>query len=152
MTLDLTPASSTAEVSAGAKKSNPRPAHDPALDGIRGLAILMVFVFHYGGGLQSQNTAVRILGYLTQTGWIGVILFFALSGFLITGIVWDSIGQKHLLLNFYARRALRILPIYYVVLLAALIFGYSNGYLADMKSLWIMSSSFRTFPTSGTAL
>jgi peptidoglycan/LPS O-acetylase OafA/YrhL len=146
MTLDLTPASPTAEVSAGAQKSNPRPAHDPALDGIRGLAILMVFVFHYGGGLQSQNTAVRILGYLTQTGWIGVILFFALSGFLITGIVWDSIGQKHLLLNFYARRALRILPIYYVVLLAALIFGYSNGYLADMKSLWIYVVFLQNFP------
>ena len=51
----------------------------------------MVYVFHFGGGLQSPHPLIRFLGYLTQTGWIGVVLFFALSGFLITGILWDSL-------------------------------------------------------------
>src|ERR1700691_6305962 len=90
----------------------PSPRRDPALDGLRGLAVLMVFVFHYGGGLQSSHLALRMLGYVTQAGWTGVVLFFALSGFLITGSLWDSLGSRHLLRNFYVRRALRILPLY----------------------------------------
>jgi peptidoglycan/LPS O-acetylase OafA/YrhL len=127
--------------------SKPRASHDPALDGLRGVAILMVFVFHYGGGLQSQKPLLRVLGYITQTGWVGVILFFALSGFLITGIVWDSIGQRRLLLNFYARRALRILPLYFVVLLAALIYGLVQGsLLKDLKPLWIYLFFLQNFP------
>ena len=86
----------------------------------------MVFVFHYGGGLQSSHHSVRILGYLTQTGWIGVVLFFALSGFLITGGLWDSLqdAPTHklaVLRNFYVRRALRILPLYFAALLAAVV-------------------------------
>jgi peptidoglycan/LPS O-acetylase OafA/YrhL len=98
-------------------RSQPAPAHrDPALDGFRAIAVLMVYLFHYGGGLGSPNPLARALGYLTQTGWIGVIFFFALSGFLITGILWDSIGQRHWLRNFFTRRALRIFPLYYFAL------------------------------------
>jgi peptidoglycan/LPS O-acetylase OafA/YrhL len=93
------------------------PAHrDPALDGLRGIAVLMVFLFHYGGGLKSPHFAVRLLGYLTAAGWTGVVLFFTLSGFLITGSLWDSKGNPHWLRNFYARRFLRILPLYYTAL------------------------------------
>jgi peptidoglycan/LPS O-acetylase OafA/YrhL len=100
---------------------------NPALDGLRGIAILLVFFFHYGGGLRSTHTLVRLLGYLTETGWTGVILFFALSGFLITGSLWDSIGERRVLLNFYARRALRILPLYYLVLCVALFASVARG-------------------------
>jgi peptidoglycan/LPS O-acetylase OafA/YrhL len=89
---------------------------DPALDGLRGIAVLMVFLFHYGGGLKSPHLAVRLLGYLTAAGWTGVVLFFTLSGFLITGSLWDSRGASHWFRNFYARRFLRILPLYYTAL------------------------------------
>jgi peptidoglycan/LPS O-acetylase OafA/YrhL len=100
---------------------------DPALDGLRGIAILLVYLFHYGGGLRSSNSIVRVLGYLTEAGWTGVILFFALSGFLITGSLWDSIGERRILLNFYARRVLRIFPLYYLALLIAIFASVARG-------------------------
>ena len=94
---------------------------DPALDGLRGIAVLMVFLFHYGGGLKSPHLAVRLLGYLTAAGWTGVVLFFTLSGFLITGSLWDSRGNPHWFRNFYARRFLRIFPLYYTALVLSAI-------------------------------
>ncbi|WP_263379161.1 acyltransferase family protein [Granulicella paludicola] len=105
----------------------PSPSRDPALDGLRGLAVLLVFCFHFGGGLSSPNPFVHALGVLVQAGWIGVVLFFALSGFLITGSLFDSLSEPHLLRNFYARRALRTLPLYYFVLLLALIGAVLHG-------------------------
>jgi peptidoglycan/LPS O-acetylase OafA/YrhL len=100
---------------------------DPALDGLRGVAILLVFIFHYGGGLRSSNALLRVLGYFTEAGWTGVILFFALSGFLITGSLWDSRDERDVLRNFYARRILRIFPLYYAVVLIALIAAVARG-------------------------
>jgi peptidoglycan/LPS O-acetylase OafA/YrhL len=100
---------------------------DPALDGLRGVAILLVYLFHYGGGLRSSHPLVRALGYLTEAGWVGVILFFALSGFLITGSLWDSLGEPRLLFNFYARRVLRIFPVYYLAVSAGLIAAVARG-------------------------
>ena len=80
--------------------------HIPALDGYRGLAILLVMCYHFGG--------------LLPWGWVGVDLFFVLSGFLITGILAGSSrpmsGRK--LLRFYRNRILRIVPAYYLVLFA----------------------------------
>jgi peptidoglycan/LPS O-acetylase OafA/YrhL len=105
----------------------PKTQRDAALDGLRGLAVLMVFVFHYGGGLQSSDPAIRLLGYFTQACWTGIVLFFALSGFLITGSIWDSIGQKKRLRNFYVRRALRILPLYFATLIACASLALYNG-------------------------
>ena len=100
---------------------------DPALDGLRGVAILLVYIFHYGGGLRSPHAAVRGLGYFAETGWTGVILFFALSGFLITGSLWDSREQPHALRNFYLRRVLRIFPLYYAIVLIALLAAVARG-------------------------
>jgi peptidoglycan/LPS O-acetylase OafA/YrhL len=100
---------------------------DPALDGLRGIAILLVYLFHYGGGLRSSHSVIRTLGYLTATGWTGVILFFALSGFLITGSLWDSLGEQRVLFNFYARRALRIFPLYYLAVFAAIVAAVARG-------------------------
>ncbi len=106
----------------GAVPSAASPPHEhaprnPALDGLRGAAALLIFLFHYGGGLRSHHPVVRAFGELTQAGWIGLSLFFALSGFLITGVLWDAAPQPHRLRNFYARRALRILPLYLFALL-----------------------------------
>lgn len=96
-----------------------RMPHITALDGVRGLAILLVLLFHL---LRSNDTLtssalVNLILKLRDTGWIGVDLFFALSGFLITGILFDSLSNPHYFRNFYVRRVLRIFPLYYGVLL-----------------------------------
>lgn len=88
----------------------------PSLDGVRGIAILLVLVFH---SLLVNEDAMPIgpVYAVAASGWVGVDLFFVLSGFLITGILLDAPRGRRGLLNFYARRALRILPLYYAALL-----------------------------------
>lgn len=85
----------------------------PELDSLRGVAILLV-VFYYGffwsNGLAGLSGAAKLFVSLTRFGWLGVNLFFVLSGFLITGILIDSRAKKHYFRRFYVRRALRILP------------------------------------------
>lgn len=88
------------------------PSHIPELDGLRGLAIALVLVYHCHPKLESTH-----LDKMAQWGWIGVNLFFVLSGFLITGIIADSRTDPRFFRNFYARRALRIWPVYVLVLL-----------------------------------
>src|SRR5690349_16429753 len=89
---------------------------EPALDGIRGLATLAVMLFHFTMFEQSSQPLYRAGLALASLGWASVDLFFVLSGFLITGILLDTKGQQHFFRNFYARRALRILPLCYAVL------------------------------------
>lgn len=94
--------------------------HVPALDAIRGLAILMVTYYRFGGG----SPGVAHVGEglpLYDVGQRGVELFFVLSGFLITGILHDAKGSEHFFRNFYARRTLRIFPLYYGVILLGLV-------------------------------
>jgi peptidoglycan/LPS O-acetylase OafA/YrhL len=96
--------------------------HVPALDGIRGLAILLVLIDH----LMASNarTGSRLFDTLSEirtSSYCGVNLFFALSGFLITGILFDSLDLPRYFTRFYARRALRIFPLYYGVILGLLI-------------------------------
>lgn len=107
---------------------------DPALDGLRGVAILLVYFFHYGGGLRSPHVLIRALGYATEAGWTGVILFFALSGFLITGSLWDSRTEDRVLVNFYGRRFLRIFPLYYATVFVALFASVARG--TRFAELW----------------
>jgi peptidoglycan/LPS O-acetylase OafA/YrhL len=90
--------------------------HIQSLDGVRGLAFLMVFFFHtvtLPAG-QGHSLVARLLGL----GRFGVDLFFCLSGFLITGILYSNKADPHFFRNFYVRRTLRIAPLYYAYLVA----------------------------------
>jgi peptidoglycan/LPS O-acetylase OafA/YrhL len=89
--------------------SDPGPVNRtfyPALDGVRALAFLMVFGQHY---------------FSLSWGWTGVDIFFVLSGFLITGILFDTKEHPHRIWNFYIRRTLRIFPLYYGAFLVVLL-------------------------------
>src|SRR3954453_6729788 len=94
--------------------------HIPALDAIRGLAIVVVMLYRFGGGGQGPASAIEH-SPLNGLGTHGVDLFFVLSGFLITGILFDAKGKAHYFRNFYMRRALRIFPLYYAALFVGLV-------------------------------
>lgn len=104
------------------EQATPYRGHMPTLDGLRGLAIAIVIAFHYY--LYDHHFApAHALYLLTRAGWLGVDLFFVLSGFLITGILLDQKerGTEGYFKTFYIRRTLRIFPLYYGVLF--LVFG-----------------------------
>jgi peptidoglycan/LPS O-acetylase OafA/YrhL len=92
--------------------SQPRLA---GLDTLRALAIIIVLLYHYRVVVSNENT----FGYITQIGWMGVDLFFVLSGYLICNQILQTISQKDTfsLKTFYMRRLLRTLPNYYAVCL-----------------------------------
>jgi len=96
------------------------PGHIPALDAIRGLAILVVTLYRFGGGGEGPASAIGHSWWI-ELGSRGVDLFFVLSGFLITGILFDAKGNQHYFRNFYMRRALRIFPLYYAALAVTLL-------------------------------
>lgn len=104
--------------------------HIPALDGIRGLAVLMVLLCHLFVRNPTPNASlpVRVVTLLFASGWTGVDLFFVLSGFLITGILYDTRESPHFFRNFYARRALRIFPLYYAFLLLLIVISVAQGH------------------------
>jgi peptidoglycan/LPS O-acetylase OafA/YrhL len=91
--------------------------HLPVLDGVRGLAVLLVLVFHFIGTVPPSGRVEHAIVSVTNYGSYGVELFFVLSGFLITGILYDSHQHPHYFRNFYVRRFLRIFPLYYGVLM-----------------------------------
>ena len=87
------------------------------LDGLRGIATIAVLLSHfwrYPAGYEAINRFVR-------TGWVAIDLYFVLSGFLITGILWDARHSLHYYRDFYVRRVLRIFPLYYALLFVAFV-------------------------------
>jgi peptidoglycan/LPS O-acetylase OafA/YrhL len=89
--------------------------HRPALDGLRGLAIAVVVASHFQTFL-SPDGAEGLARTVARVGYLGVDLFFVLSGFLITGILVDTKGLSRSLPHFFLRRAVRIFPLYYAYL------------------------------------
>lgn len=122
-----------------AKTTAARIFHLPALDGVRGLAVLMVIAYHSmhavtpTGGVETK--VATLIGML----WCGVDLFFVLSGFLITRILLATLDSPRYFRSFYARRTLRIFPLYYgfltvlFVVLPALAWAIGGG-LAELLS------------------
>ena len=90
------------------------PHHSPALDGVRGIAILLV-LFHHFTLFDPSTSLGAWMGFLALLGWCGVDVFFVLSGFLITGILIDARGSDRYFTSFYMRRVLRIFPLYYLI-------------------------------------
>lgn len=123
--------------------------HIAALDGIRGLAVILVFVFHVS---TSPSTAISVaihtpfgalLHGIATRGWAGVDLFFVLSGYLITGILLRAKDAENYYQVFYARRVLRIFPLYYLVM-----FGMMSRHWPPIKDQIWFWFNFSNFPTA----
>jgi peptidoglycan/LPS O-acetylase OafA/YrhL len=101
----------------------------PELDGLRGIAILAVLMFHL-----TPSKIPLLAAYFVQAGWLGVDLFFILSGYLITGILLDTVGRPGYYRNFILRRTLRIFPAYYALLAIAGAGWWYFAYLGNIQS------------------
>ena len=95
--------------------------HVLSLDGVRGLAILMVLAHNLNVLVGRQSRAGRAIDLVDDLGWVGVQLFFVLSGFLITGILLDTRESDNYYRAFLGRRVLRIFPLYYGTLAVAFV-------------------------------
>jgi peptidoglycan/LPS O-acetylase OafA/YrhL len=114
----------------------PSPSRIPQLDGLRGIAITLVVLYHYFSlhFSASKGTVLWYLIYPTRFGWSGVDLFFVLSGFLIGGILLDAKESRNYFQVFYIRRFFRIVPVYYLVLI--LFFSITAWFGAHPSPWW----------------
>ena len=127
--------------------------HFIPLDGLRGLAILLVLLLHFTTDMElPAGTVAAGVRSAFQIGWIGVDLFFVLSGFLITGILVDNKGSGRYFSAFYARRALRILPVYFLAVFAAFhllprVFqDFDTGGVRTEAAFWLFLTNFKELP------
>ncbi|AMP05661.1 acyltransferase family protein [Collimonas pratensis] len=121
-----------------------RSDRNNGLDTLRAAAIILVFMYHYMCFVSQEAT----FGWASKVGWVGVDLFFVLSGYLISNQIFGGIvrGQELSLKNFYIRRFLRTLPNYYVVLALYFLFPLAMGgntppplwrFLTFTQNLWL---------------
>ena len=133
----------------------------PELDGIRGLAMVLVLIWHYFAvQVQTQPGTLAAYGMkLFSLTWAGVDLFFVLSGFLIGGILLDQRAAPHYFRGFYVRRFCRIFPLYYLMR-GLFIVGTASGFsirddayvwlFADPLPLWSYATYLQNFSMAGT--
>lgn len=136
-------------------KPDERTRRIPELDGLRGIACLIVLAWHYIGATVTSTfgaavahndaTLTALMPLIMSTGTSGVDLFFVLSGFLISGILMDNRESPRFFQTFYIRRICRIFPVYFLVygaLLVALAIGLNNAAIfrswlfANLVPLW----------------
>jgi peptidoglycan/LPS O-acetylase OafA/YrhL len=105
------------------------------LDGVRAIAVGLVFLNHF-----APTKTAPWLDFPRNLGWIGVDIFFVLSGFLVTRILLKAVGnQEGYFRNFYARRALRIFPLYYLLvtgILLIMLVAKQGAPLREMELGW----------------
>lgn len=126
--------------------SSYRNNHIQELDGLRGIAIIMVICYHtlYWSVGSNLSGPISIFIEISRIGWTGVDLFFVLSGFLITSILIKSKEKKYYYKNFYISRSFRILPLYWMTLIFVLILIpnsikpvlFNLGFLANISSIF----------------
>ena len=130
------------------------PRHLPALDGLRGIAALLVLAGHWIGSLSAEyGSALYIVKRALWLAGTGVDLFFVLSGFLIGGILLDHRASPNLLRVFWLRRAARILPLYAVFLAVfAVISRWPATPLlhANTQPLWVHAAFLSNLWAAGT--
>jgi peptidoglycan/LPS O-acetylase OafA/YrhL len=133
-------------------------AHIGALDGLRAVAIALVLMFHFTPGHDS-NQGIRALFFkVADLGWSGVDLFFVLSGFLITRKLIAARFDQHRFRDFYVRRALRIFPLSYAVLLLFLVIVPIVSTRIDLSPIdaqlpyWLYYSNFIQKPLTTDGL
>jgi peptidoglycan/LPS O-acetylase OafA/YrhL len=123
----------------------------PELDALRGIAVIGVLFYHglyWARDLTPYSPWQARVLELMSIGQFGVNLFFVLSGFLITGVLLDSRSRLDYFKRFYFRRALRILPAYYLTLLLLVLFSLTSAKFLLMSMLYSSNLS----PMFGIAL
>jgi len=135
------------------------PRRIPELDGFRGIAVLMVMVEHVYEIAATRLTPPGPVDFLLTHGWLGVDLFFILSGFLITGILLDERNREDYFRSFYRRRACRILPLAIACLIVYSLVSVStddHGYLVDFVLTLLFCANLNVFfgvlPIPGTGV
>ncbi len=120
----------------------------PALDGLRGIAILLVLMRHSIFGMETYSKWLSVFLTSGQLTWSGVDLFFVLSGFLIGGILLDARNSPNYFKTFYIRRAYRIFPLYYAVITLFLFrhlpFHIMPGSIGDHSPLTVPALAYLT--------
>ncbi len=111
-------------------------SHIPQLDGVRGLAILVVTLYRFSKEMPTDSWLGQSLNAFFALGDRGVDLFFVLSGFLITGILVDAKGSRHYFTSFLARRSLRIFPLYFAALF---IFLVASQWVPAFRGMFAMA-------------
>src|SRR5665213_2199007 len=128
----------------------------PGLDYLRGIAVAAVVFYHgfyWSTPANFHNYFARVFVKATVFGWLGVNLFFVISGFLITGILMDTKHQPEYFKSFYTRRVLRILPAYLLMNVVLYLFHFSTWinvvvsllYLANMNGVLPVSAGYGPF-------
>lgn len=134
--------------------ANPASSRMVSLDALRGLSILLVVAYHVARRFPADATD-PIASALFETGWAGVDLFFAISGFLITRILISGSGWEHLR-GFFVKRFFRIFPLYFVALVvyaaASLVTGLREEIIARMwvNAAFLTAWAVPVFGSSGT--
>jgi peptidoglycan/LPS O-acetylase OafA/YrhL len=122
------------------KSTGRRLVHIRELDGLRGIAAIMVFFHHVCFTSINPDVwgpGVRFIYSLSSQGFAGVDVFFVLSGFLITSLLVEDRSDPAYYQNFYWKRALRILPLYAICLLAVYTFSPNTGGYVLLSALFI---------------